>query len=106
MLCVTRATLRDDRPVVRATVAALRRGYQEALDDPESAVGAVVDRMPGLDRAAEQASLRRGLSPAFLEGVTRFGDLVARLRAWARWEARERIVRRPPDVARAFAPGF
>src|SRR4051794_32737701 len=106
VLCVTRATLEDDRPVVRATAAALRRGYEEALNDPESAVGAVVDRAPGLDRRAVQDGFD-AVSPAFVEGVTRFGDLdLARLRTWARWEARERIVGRPPDVARAFAPGF
>jgi ABC-type nitrate/sulfonate/bicarbonate transport system substrate-binding protein len=106
VLCVTRATLQDRRAVVRATVAALRRGYEEALNDPESAVGAVVDRTHGLDRAAVQAGFD-AVSPAFLEGVTRFGDFdVAQLRTWARWEARERIVRRPPDVALAFAPGF
>jgi putative hydroxymethylpyrimidine transport system substrate-binding protein len=106
VLCVTRETLRDRRPVVRATVAALRRGYEEALNDPESAVGAVVDRAPGLDRARVQTAFD-AVSPAFLEGVTRYGDLdLPRLRAWARWEARERVVRRPPDVALAFAPGF
>jgi putative hydroxymethylpyrimidine transport system substrate-binding protein len=106
VLCVTRETLRDSRPVVRATVAAIRRGYQEALVDPESAVGALVDRTRGLDRAAEQASFD-AVQPAFLEGVTRFGDLVpARLRAWARWEAAEDITKRPPDVGKAFALGF
>jgi len=106
VLCVTRETLQDRRPVVRATVAALRRGYEEALNDPESAVGAVVDRSSGLDRGAVQADFD-AVSPAFLEGVTRFGDLdLPRLRVWARWEAREQIVRRPPDVALAFAPGF
>jgi putative hydroxymethylpyrimidine transport system substrate-binding protein len=106
VLCVRRATLDDHRAVVRATVAALRRGYEEALADPESAVEAVVDRAPGLDRAAVQAGFD-AVSPAFLEGVTRFGDLNrTQLRAWARWEARERIVRRTPDVAQAFAFGF
>ena len=106
VLCVTRATLQDQRAVVRATVAALRRGYEEALNDPESAVGAVVDRTPGLDRAAVQAAFD-AVSPAFLEGAPRFGDLdVGRLRTWARWEARAGIVRTPPDVALAFAPGF
>ena len=106
VLCVTRATLQDRRPVVRATVAALRRGYQEALNDPESAVGAVVDRTPGLERAAVQEGFD-AVSPAFLEGVTRFGDLdLDRLRVWARWEARERIVARQPDVALMFAGGF
>jgi putative hydroxymethylpyrimidine transport system substrate-binding protein len=106
VLCVARTTLDEQRAVVRATVAALRRGYEEALVDPESAVGALVDRSPGLHRAAVQAAFD-AVSPAFLEGVTRFGDLdVARLRAWARWEARERIVRRAPDVDQAFAFGF
>jgi putative hydroxymethylpyrimidine transport system substrate-binding protein len=106
VLCVTRATLQDDRGVVRAAVNAIRRGYEEALVDPESAVGALVDAVPRLDRAATQDAFD-AVSPAFLEGVTRFGDLdAARLRTWARWEARERIVRRPPDVARAFALGF
>jgi len=106
VLCVTRDTLLERRPVVRATVAAIRRGYQEALVDPESAVGALVDRVPGLDRDVEQAALE-AVQPAFLEGVTRFGDLVpAQLRAWARWEAATGITRRPPDVGRAFALGF
>jgi ABC-type nitrate/sulfonate/bicarbonate transport system substrate-binding protein len=106
VLCVTRATLQDRRSLVRATVAAIRRGYEEALNDPESAVGAVVDRSKGLDRATVQEGFD-AVAPAFLEGVTRFGDLdLARLRAWARWEAAEGIVKRPPDVALAFAPAF
>jgi putative hydroxymethylpyrimidine transport system substrate-binding protein len=106
VLVVTRATLQDDRPVVRAAVNALRRGYEEALVDPESAVGALVDTAHGLDRTATEDAFD-AVSPAFLEGVTRFGDLDRpRLRTWARWEARERIVRRRPDVARAFAAGF
>jgi hypothetical protein len=68
-------------------------------------------RAPGsaaaaLDRAAERASFD-AVQPAFLEGVTRFGDLVpARLRAWARWAAAAGITRRPADVGTAFAPGF
>jgi len=106
VLAVTRETLEDRRAVVRATVAALRRGYEEALVDPESGVGALVDRVPGLDRTAMEDEFD-AVSPAFLEGVTPFGDLVpASLRAWARWEAAERITKRPPDVGRAFALGF
>jgi putative hydroxymethylpyrimidine transport system substrate-binding protein len=106
VLCVARATLQDDRDAVRAAVDALRRGYEEALADPESAVGALVDTVHGLDRAATQDAFD-AVSPAFLDGVTRFGDLdPARLRAWARWETQERIVRRAPDVALAFAFAF
>jgi hypothetical protein len=87
-------------------VAALRRGYREALVDPESAVGALVDRNPRLDPAAVQRGFD-AVSPAFMEGATRFGELDrGRLRAWARWEARAGLAPRPPDVREAFAFGF
>ena len=59
-----------------------------------------------VDRAATARELD-AVSPAFTEGVTRYGELDPKaLAAWARWEARFGITKRPPDVARAFAPGF
>jgi putative hydroxymethylpyrimidine transport system substrate-binding protein len=105
VLCVTRATLRDDRALVAHTVSALRGGYEQTIDDPASAVQAMVERA-GVDRAATRRDLD-AVSPAFTEGTPRFGTLdLPALRAWARWEARFGITKRPPDVARAFAPGF
>jgi putative hydroxymethylpyrimidine transport system substrate-binding protein len=106
VLCVTRRALRENRPAVRSTVAALRRGYDDALADPESAVSALVERNSGIDRGAAQRGFD-AVSPEFTVGVRRFGELdMARLRSWARWEARFGITRRPPDVRRAFQPGF
>jgi ABC-type nitrate/sulfonate/bicarbonate transport system substrate-binding protein len=106
VLATSRETLRDERPVVHATVTALRRGYEEALLDPESAVGALVDRVRGTDREEVQRQFDV-VSPAFTEGARRFGELDrGRLQRWAAWEARFGITRRPPDVARAFAFGF
>jgi putative hydroxymethylpyrimidine transport system substrate-binding protein len=105
VLCVSRQTLRDDRALVAATVRALRRGYEEAINDPESAVEALVERA-GVQRDPTRRELD-AVSPAFTEGVTRYGALdPTALEAWARWEARFGITKRPPDVARAFAPGF
>jgi putative hydroxymethylpyrimidine transport system substrate-binding protein len=105
VLCVSRETLQDDRSTVAATVRALRRGYGEAIADPESAVEALVDRA-GVKRDETERGLD-AVSPAFTEGATRYGALdPAALRAWSRWEARFGITRRPPDVALAFAPGF
>jgi ABC-type nitrate/sulfonate/bicarbonate transport system substrate-binding protein len=106
VLAVTREYLDAERSVVRATVTALRRGYDEALVDPESAVSALVDRYPRLDRDAVLRSFD-AVAPALTGGAERFGELrPATLRTWARWEAREGITKRPPDVARTFAPGF
>ena len=105
VLCVTRQTLRDERALVSATVRALRRGYQEAIADPESAVEALVGRA-GVKRDSTERELD-AVSPAFTEGAARYGALdPGTLRAWARWEARFAITKRPPDVAAAFATGF
>jgi putative hydroxymethylpyrimidine transport system substrate-binding protein len=105
VLCVSRATLRDDRPLVAATVRALRRGYEETIADPDSAVEALVDRA-GVKREDTERELD-AVSPAFTEGASRYGELdPTELRAWAQWEARFGITKRPPDVAQAFAPGF
>jgi putative hydroxymethylpyrimidine transport system substrate-binding protein len=105
VLCVSRETLQDDRATVASTVRALRRGYDEAIADPESAVEALVDSAHV--KRDETARELDAVSPAFTEGAARYGalDPVA-LRAWARWEARFGITKRPPDVALAFAPGF
>ncbi len=105
VLCVSRQTLRDSRALVAATVRALRRGYREAIADPESAVEALAGRAH-VKRDATERELD-AVSPAFTEGASRYGELdPARLRAWARWEARFGITKRPPDVAQAFAPAF
>jgi putative hydroxymethylpyrimidine transport system substrate-binding protein len=102
VLCVTRATLEDDAPVIRATIRALQRGYGEAQRDPESAVAAMLAAEPGLDRAALAAQLD-AVAPAFTAGAPEFGALrPSVLRAWARWDERFGILDRPLDVTRAF----
>ena len=102
VLTVTRETLQDFPGVVRATVAALARGYEEVLSDPESGVKSLLDATTGLKRAAVLRELD-AVSPSFTAGARAFGELrPARLRAWARWERRFGIVKRVPDVARAF----
>jgi putative hydroxymethylpyrimidine transport system substrate-binding protein len=102
VLSVTRQTLRDEPGLVRATVAALARGYEEVLADPESGVSALVTARPGLRRGRIQRELD-AVSPSFTTGARAFGELSRpRLRAWARWERRFGLVRHTPDVARAF----
>src|SRR5215212_5889052 len=102
VLCVTRSTLEDDAPLVRATIRALQRGYGEAQRDPESAVAAMLAAEPGLDRAALQEQLD-AVAPAFTAGAPAFGALrPSVLREWARWDERFGILDEPLDVARAF----
>jgi putative hydroxymethylpyrimidine transport system substrate-binding protein len=102
VLAVTRATLQDRASLVRATVAALARGYEEVLSDPENGVTALTDAVPGLDRATVQRELD-SVSPSFTAGARGFGELSRpRLEQWARWEQRFGNTKRRPDVALAF----
>jgi putative hydroxymethylpyrimidine transport system substrate-binding protein len=102
VLTVSRETLQDRPRTVRAAVAALARGYAEVLSDPENGVGALLDATTGLERDDVARELR-AVSPAFATGARAFGELNrGRLQAWARWERQFGIVRREPDVARAF----
>ncbi len=102
VLCVTRSTLEEDRPAIRATIRALQRGYGEVQRDPESAVAAMLAAEPGLDAAALAAQLE-AVAPAFSAGAPAFGALrPSTLRAWARWDEEFGILSEPLDAERAF----
>jgi putative hydroxymethylpyrimidine transport system substrate-binding protein len=102
VLCVTRATLEDEAPVLRATIRARQRGYGETQRDPESAVAAMRAVEPRLDEAELTAQLD-AVDEAFTAGARAFGELKPDvLRAWARWDVKFGILSKPPDVSRAF----
>jgi putative hydroxymethylpyrimidine transport system substrate-binding protein len=104
VLATSRETLETNGAVVRATVRALRRGYEAAINDPESAVSALTDAEPTLKRALTATQLD-AVSPAFTAGAAYYGELnPGRLAAWASWEQRFGIVKDKPDVATAFSP--
>jgi len=102
VLAVTRTTLQDRASLVRATVAALARGYEEVLSDPENGVTALTQAVSGLDRAQVGRELD-AVSPSFTAGARGFGELNrSRLGAWARWEKQFGITKREPEVGLAF----
>ncbi len=106
VLTVTRETLQDRASLVRATVAALARGYEEVLSDPENGVSTLVEAVDGLQRDQVQRELD-AVSPSFTAGARGFGELDrTRLEAWARWERRFGITKREPDVGLAFDGRF
>jgi ABC-type nitrate/sulfonate/bicarbonate transport system substrate-binding protein len=107
VLCVTRQTLEERPATVRATVAALTRGYEEELNDPTTALALMLERVAPSRAPALRAELPR-VEEAFTGTSGRVGTLDhAALRRWAQWATRQGITRRPPDVDAAFpgAPG-
>jgi ABC-type nitrate/sulfonate/bicarbonate transport system substrate-binding protein len=102
VLCTTPAILADRKPVIRATIRALQRGYTEAENDPASAVNAEASAVHGLDAKSLAAQLD-AVAPAFTAGASVYGQLRPNvLRAWASWDVRFGILKRPPDLAAAF----
>lgn len=102
VLTVTRETLQDRAALVRASVAALARGYEEVLSDPENGVSTIVAAVPGLQREQVQREFD-AVSPSFTAGARGFGELDrARLEQWARWEKRFGITKREPEIKLAF----
>lgn len=106
LLCTSRATLQDRASLVRATVAALRRGYEFALTDPESSVSDVLEAVRGASREELTAQMDV-LTSVFLGPSGHPGGLDERvLRRWARWEARFGIVEEPPEVFDMFVTRY
>jgi len=106
VLCVTRNTLDEKRPVLEATIRALRRGYTETQNDPESALSALGDANPDLDRDAASAQLD-AVAPAFTAGADYYGQLREDvLEKWAAWDLQFGIVKEPIDVGSAFDRGL
>jgi putative hydroxymethylpyrimidine transport system substrate-binding protein len=97
VLVTTRAMLKAHRDRIRAGLATIEDGFSPVLGEPDKTLEAVAkagQADPALVRA-EFAAIR----PALLTGV-RLDS--ADLRHWAEFDVRFGILRRPPDLRRAF----
>jgi putative hydroxymethylpyrimidine transport system substrate-binding protein len=104
VLATSRETLETNAPVVRATIRALRRGYEATINDPESAVSALTDAEPTLKRDLTAAELD-AVSTSFTAGSDFYGELdPTTLAKWATWEQRFGIVKTKPDITKLFSP--
>ena len=97
VLVTRRATLQKDPRLVRDTVAALAAGTREALRRPERSVRDIV-RASGADEPLVRAQLA-AVRPALRPPLRLNRSQLAR---WAQFDAHFGILRRAPDVGRAF----
>jgi putative hydroxymethylpyrimidine transport system substrate-binding protein len=106
VLCTTARLLARQPALARDVVHALLQGYRFTLSDPARSAAELESQVQGLDPVLVSAELH-GLLPALRAPNGQVGVLEASvLRAWAAWETRFGIVKRPPDVSRTFAPDF
>jgi putative hydroxymethylpyrimidine transport system substrate-binding protein len=97
VLFTTRDILDRRRTTVKAVVDAVRDGVRDVLRDPDPAVRDIA-RAGNSDEGLVRAQLR-AVSPAFSPPLVLQRS---RLEGWAKWDARFGILRRKPDVDRAF----
>jgi len=98
VLFTTRRTLERRRRLVDSVVAAVRRGAEDVLRRPGPAVRDIA-RAGGADARLVRAQLR-AVAPALRPPLALRRHA---LEGWARFDARFGILRRRPDVDRAFA---
>jgi putative hydroxymethylpyrimidine transport system substrate-binding protein len=97
VLVTTRETLDQRRAMIQGVVEALRDGTESVLSDPEQAV-AEIARAGGADEELVRAQLR-AVSP-ILRPPLKLNR--AALERWADFDERFGILKRRPDVERAF----
>jgi len=96
--------LREQPAVARAAIAAITRGYEEELQDPEAALQLELARVSPRREAALRAELPR-VEAGFVGRGGEVGVLDRReLRRWAAWAKRAGIVRRAPSIDEMFPP--
>ena len=102
VLVTSRRTLQDDPQEVKATIRTLRRGYEEALKDPESAVQALLKADRGLRASTVKAEFD-AVSASFTAGASYYGELSERrLQQWSVWEKKFGITKEQPDIFQTF----
>jgi putative hydroxymethylpyrimidine transport system substrate-binding protein len=97
VLAASQATVERDPKLVDAMVAATGRGYRFAVRRPQQALDDLLAAAPELNRADQAAQLRvllPDLHPAPFDPRV--------LRAWAAWDLKHGLLKRPMDVDRAF----
>ncbi|MEP6955045.1 MAG: ABC transporter substrate-binding protein [Solirubrobacteraceae bacterium] len=98
VLVTARRTLARERDRIRRTLLAIRDGLGVVRRDPPAAVADVAREAQTTDRGLIAAQLR-AVNPIFAPGLRLDRPVLER---WADFDARIGIVRRRPDVARAF----
>ncbi len=101
LIITSRETLAARRDDLQAALGAIAAGVQATLAHPERAVDWVADAAAASNPAARslvRAQLR-AVAPTYARGLRLDRPLLER---WASWETKVGIVKRRPDIEKAF----
>ncbi len=106
VLVTSEQTIQQRPEVVRAFLAAVSRGYQFAIENPEEAASILLEAAPELDEALVRES-QAWISPRYQADAPRWGE--QKLSVWegySMWMAEHGILAEPIDAAAAFTNEF
>jgi NitT/TauT family transport system substrate-binding protein/putative hydroxymethylpyrimidine transport system substrate-binding protein len=98
ILTTTRKTFEQKPALVRSMVDATRRGYEFVVEHPKQGLDDLLAEVPSLERADQRAQLK-ALVPDL--HPLPFDNSV--LHAWAAWDLKHGLLKKPLDVGAAFA---
>ncbi len=104
ILTTTRKELRSHHALVGSVVGATREGYQFVNQDPDAALGDLLNGVEGLDQGDQQAQLHALLRAHSFRPALRFGG--SWRQQWPRWEVDHGIVDSPPDINHLITRDF
>jgi len=110
LIFVVRTGELDERGAsrVRRFLQATARGHRRLREDPAAGVGALLEANPDLERGLQEAVVRATL-PVFFPQDPKlpFGyQEPGEWRAYGDWMARNKLLKRPPNAARALTNEF
>jgi len=106
VLITSQKTLQERPEIVRSFLQAVSRGYQFAIDDPDSAAAILLQAAPELDPALVRAS-QAWLSPRYQAEAPRWGEQELGVwQAYADWMLQHGILSQPIDVPSTFTNEF
>ena len=106
VLVTSREMVESDPDLVQRFVRALKRGYEDAVADPQSAIDVLAQAAPEIDEAIERPGVDL-LSPLWIEGDLDFGwQTGEKWSALAAWMKAEGLLGEGVDAATAFTNSF
>ena len=104
VLATSADTLAAEPELVDDVVEATGRGHATAIEEPATAIAAMVEQVDGLETAEQRAQLDALLRAGALSGD--IGLERDALRRWARWDVAHGILTESPAIGDSFALGL
>ncbi|VEF46871.1 NMT1/THI5-like domain-containing protein [Bacillus freudenreichii] len=98
--------IENDPETVKAFMAAVTKGYQFAIDEPEKAADILITAVPDLDPELVKAS-QKWLSPKYQDDAPRWGEQKAEVwKNYMDWMLGKGLLEKEIDVDKAFTNEF